>query len=50
MYSTGDRENRAAHPFVVERLGDSKPIGDVRMIAVKGGIEAGNLQYVRLPL
>jgi hypothetical protein len=47
---SGVSEAVAAHAFGVESLRDGKPIGNIWMIAVEGGIEAGNLQNVRLPL
>ena len=43
-------ESVATHPLGIERLGNRKAIGDLRMASVEGRIEAGNLQQVRLPL
>ena len=40
----------ATNPLRIERLGDRKAVGDLRMASMESGVEAGNLQQARLPL
>ncbi len=40
----------AANALRVERFGNRKAVGDLRMAAMEGGVEAGDLQQLRLPL
>ena len=40
----------AANAFRVERLGNGEAVRDLRMAAMEGGVEAGDLQHMRLPL
>ena len=40
----------AANPLRIERLGDCKAVGDLRMASMESGVEAGNLKHARLPL
>ena len=41
-------ETVAANAFVIEPAGQSKPVGELGVTAVKGGIEAGDLRQVGL--
>ena len=38
----------AAHALCIERLGDRVAVGDLGMAAVERGVEAGDLQQLRL--